>query len=163
MIDDRYSVRIGESYCMAENATYDALLTLIVEFTVRAAVARCVDENEWEHEQLRRRGLSALQIFRNGKAVWDDSAAYGAELDEACREHIDARFKSSNELDIELYGRLDRDLRARWRRAGYETPTLRRDMKRLFVELERDAADRASNARDSLLGDLLRAQSQETS
>ncbi|HXM06249.1 MAG TPA: hypothetical protein VN936_02235, partial [Candidatus Acidoferrum sp.] len=70
---------MSESYSIAENATYDALLGRIVEFTVRAAVARCVDENEWEHEQLRREGLNALQIYHNGKAAWDDAASFEAE------------------------------------------------------------------------------------
>src|SRR5580698_9524915 len=100
---DRYSVQIGESCCIAQRATYDTLLTRIVEFSVRAAVARSIDESEWEHEQLRRRGLSALQIVRNGKAVWEDCAAYDAELAEARRERIDERFEASNEVDAGLY------------------------------------------------------------
>jgi hypothetical protein len=160
---DCYSVRIGESYCVAENVTYDALLTRIVEFTVQAAVAHSVDENEWEHEQLRRKGLSALQLFRNEKAVWDDRSAFEAERAEARREHIDARFEASNELNVELYQKIDADLKARWCRLGYATPSLLRDMKPLFTELERDACDRAKNARDSLLCELMRAQSQESS
>jgi hypothetical protein len=158
---DCYSVRIGESYCVAENVTYDALLTRIVEFTVQAAVARSIDEDEWEHEQLRRNGLAALQIFRNDKAVWDDVAAFEAELAEARRERIDARFEASNELNVELYRRIDADLKARWCRLGYSTPSLCHDMKALFVELERDASERAKDARASLLCELMRAQSEE--
>lgn len=160
---DHYSVRIGESCCITENATYSALLTRIVEFTVKAAVAHSIDEDEWEHEQLRRKGLSALAIFRNEKAVWDDGAAFKAELAEARREHIGPRFQASNELNVELYQKIDSDLRDRWRRLGYATPTLRHDMKALFLELERDASERAKNARESLLVELMRAQSQEVS
>jgi hypothetical protein len=151
---DRYSVRMAESYTIAENATYEALLARLVEFTVLAAVARSVDENDWEQEQLRRNGLSALQIFHNGKAAWDDAPSFEAERAEARRVHIAWKFDASNELDCDLYRRLDRDLCARWRSAGYETPSLLYDMKRLFSELEHDASDRADHARRSLLRDL---------
>jgi hypothetical protein len=152
---DRYTVRIAESYCIVENATYDALLARLVEFTVRAAVARCVDENGWEHEQLRRKGLRALQIFHNGKAAWDDAESFEIERAEACREHIASRFNASNELDSDVYTRLDRDLCALWRTAGYQTPSLLHDMKQLFSEIEHDAADRADDARGALLQELL--------
>lgn len=152
---DRYTVRIGESCCIAQRETYDALLTRIVEFSVRAAVARSVDESEWEQEQLRRRGLSALQIFKNEKAVWKDRAEYDAELAEARRERIDERFQAANEVDAGLYQQIDADLRDRWRRLGYATPTLGHNMKPLFAELARDAADRAHIARERLLEELL--------
>jgi hypothetical protein len=158
----RYSVRIGESHCVAEGIPYAALLDRIVEFTIRAAVARSVDESEWEHEELRRRGLGALQIFRDQRAVWDDRSTFETELAAARRQNVGERFEATNELDPGLFAGLDRDLRARWRRAGYEVPSLRRDMRALFSELERDAADRAANARESLLGDVLAAQAQET-
>ncbi|HEY3675072.1 MAG TPA: hypothetical protein VGK84_03695 [Candidatus Tumulicola sp.] len=134
----------------------------IVEFSVRAAMARCVDEIEWEHEQLRRRGLSALEIFRNGKAVWEDRIAYDSELAEARRERIDERFQAANEMDDGLYAKLDTDLCDRWRRLGYATPPLGHDMKRLFDELARDAADRAEHAREHLLEELLSAQGEVT-
>jgi hypothetical protein len=152
---DRYSVRMSESYCIAEDATYDMLLTRLVEFTVRAAVARCVDETEWEHELLRREGLGALQIYHNGKAAWDDAASFEAERAEACREHIASKFDASNELNADVYVKLDRDLCARWQRAGYQTPSLLHDMKQLFAAIERDASARANDARNGLLDELL--------
>ena len=49
----------------------------------------------------------------------------------------------------------DSDLRSRWRRLGYETPPLLNDMKKLFCQLERDAAERAAGAREGLLAELL--------
>ncbi len=63
----RPRLRFRDTYCVAEDATYDELLTRLMEITARAAVACCIDEPDWEHEQLRRRGLSALDIFRNGR------------------------------------------------------------------------------------------------
>lgn len=152
---DRYSARIAESYCIAEDATYEALLARLVEFTLRAAVARCVDQDDWEHQQLRRNGLRALQIFHNGKAAWDDAASFQEERLEAYRESAASRFSASNELDSDVYRRLDRDLRARWRAAGYSTPSLLYDMKQLFAKIERDASDRANEARKCLLNELL--------
>jgi hypothetical protein len=157
-----YSVRIGESHCIAEGIPYDALLDRIVEFTIRAAVARSADESEWEHEELRRKGLGALQIFCNRRAVWDDRATFETEIAAARRQHVGEKFEATNELNPALLNDLDRDLQMRWRRAGYEVPSLRREMKPLFAELERDAADRVANARESLLGDVLAAQAQET-
>jgi len=150
-----YSARIGESCSIAERITYDDLLQRIIEFTIRAALARCIDETDWEQEQLRRNGLDALQIVRNGKAVWNAPEVFHKEL-AAARRAKDARFERNNELDPTLYDRLDNDLRAQWRRAGYQTPSLLHDMKRLFIELERDAADRAADAREGLLSDLLK-------
>jgi hypothetical protein len=154
---DRYSVRMSESYCIAEDATYDMLLTRLVEFTVRAALARCVDETDWEHELMRREGLRALQIYHNGKAAWDDAVSFEAERAEACREHIAEKFDASNELNSDVYVKLDRDLRARWLRAGYQTPSLLHDMKLLFAAIEREACARANNARNGLLRELLSA------
>lgn len=130
-----------------------------MEFTVRAAMARSTDESDWEHDELRRRGLAAVQIFRNGKAVWDNPATYRLELVEAQRERIERKFNDANELDPTLYGRLDRDLRARWRRAGYRVPSLCNDMKKLFAELERDVMDSAAHARENLLCEILTHQS----
>jgi hypothetical protein len=158
---DRYSAQIGESCCIARRETYETFLTRIVEFCIRAAVARSVDEIEWEHEQLRRRGLRALQIFRNGRAVWSDRAEFDSELSEARREGIDERFEAANEFDADLYEKIDVDLCACWRRLGYATPPLAYDMKRLFDELGRDAADRAEHAREHLLEELLQPLRQE--
>lgn len=137
--------------------SYDALLARVMELTVRAAVARSADESEWEHEQLRRNGLSVLQLSRDDKALWDDSQTFAEELAEARREDDERRFQAQNVLDPDFYETFDRDLRARWRRLGYETPSLRKDMKPLFLELERDISDRAIDARERILADYLEA------
>lgn len=152
----RYSVRIGEAHCIGVDMPYETLLVRIMEITLRAAVARSEDESEWEQEQVRRKGLCALAVFRNGRAIWDNPQTFADELAEAQREHIQQRFQAENELDPEFYERLDADLRARWRRVGYETPSLRDDMKVLFWELERDAAERAADARKRLLADFVK-------
>jgi hypothetical protein len=151
-----YAARIGESHRLADGVSYAALLNRIMEFTIRAALARSVDECDWEHDLLRRRGLGAIQIFRNGKAIWADSAAFEQELAEARRERIEERFREANDADPALCRRLDEDLRARWRAAGYETPSVANDMKKIFSELEREAAECAEAARESLVGELLR-------
>jgi len=151
-----YAARIGESHRLADDVSYAALLNRIMEFTIRAALARSVDECDWEHDLLRRRGLGAIQIFRNGKAIWADTAAFEQELAEARRERIEERFREANEADPALCLRLDEDLRARWRAAGYETPSVANDMKKIFTELEREAAECAEAARESLVGELLR-------
>ena len=152
----RYTARVGDSHCVAENVTYDELLARIVERTVRGAVSRSIDESEWEDEELRRRGLAALAIHRDGKAVWADPKIFEAELDAARSKHIEARFKKNNELDPALYDRIDRDLRTRWRLAGYDVPSLRNDMKKLFVQVEKDADSRASGVRAELIDELVR-------
>jgi hypothetical protein len=123
---------------------------------IRAALARYLDECDWEHDELRRNGIGALQIFRDGKALWADSLTFQRELAEAQREHVEDRFRRTNEADPALHRRLDDDLRARWRAAGYESPSLANDMKTIFCELERDAAEHAEVARESLVAELLR-------
>jgi hypothetical protein len=152
-----YSARIGESLCIADDVSYEALLRHIIEFTARAAMARSVDENDWEHEELRRRGLSVLQIFRNGKAVWTDPRGFEAELAEARRERVEQRFNDRNELDPDLYVKLDKTLCKTLCLAGYKVPSLLTNMKKLFVELEQDAADHAAGAREGLVADILKA------
>lgn len=163
MQQGRYSARIGDSNCIAQDVVYEALVQRIMEFTIRAALARSVDESEWEHEELRRRGLAAIQLFRNGKAVWDEPIAFKTELAEAQREGISERFLAGNELDPALYERIEKDLRGSWRSAGYSIPCLATDMKVLFSELERDVADRAAGAREGLLTELLGTGSADTS
>jgi hypothetical protein len=151
----RYSARIGESYCLGEELPYDALVRRIVEFTVRAAVARALDESAWEQEEIRRNGLAAVQLARNGKALWADEGSFEIELAEAKREHVETRFKERNACDASVYERLDRDVRASWRAVGYETPSLRNDMKKLFLELQRDASDRTARALESLVAEVV--------
>jgi hypothetical protein len=152
----RFSVWIGEAHCIGVDMAYEALLARVMEFTFCAAIARSVDESEWEHEQLRRTGLCALQLFRNDKAIWDNPQTFADELGEARREEIEPHFQAQNELDPAFYQRLDDDLRARWRHLGYETPSLREDMKVLFWQLERDVAERAVDARKRLLADFVK-------
>jgi hypothetical protein len=151
----RYSVRIGESYLLVECVPYDVLLKSIMEFTIRAAVARSIDEGDWEHEQLRRNGLAGLQLFRGGRAVWSDRGTFEEQLAEARSQGDEPRFRESSEADAYLYERLDRDLRDRWRLAGYDIPSLMNDMKTLLTELERDARDRVAEAKDGLVADIL--------
>jgi hypothetical protein len=153
----RYSVRIGEAHCIGADVCYEALLARVMEFTIRAAVARSEDESDWEHEQLRRNGLCALQLFRNDRAIWDNPLTFADELAGARRGDCAQRFEAQNELDPAFYELFDSDLRARWRRLGYETPSLRYDMKVLFSELEREAAERAADARKRLLADFVKA------
>lgn len=152
----RYSARIGETHCIGVDVPYEALLLRVMAFTVRAAVARSADESDWEHEQLRRNGLGALELFRDHKALWDDTQTFAEELAEARREGVGPRFQTENELDPAFYDSLDDDLCTRWRRLGYETPSLRGDMKALFLELERDVADRTLHARERMLNEFLR-------
>lgn len=150
----RYSIWIGD-FCLLADGTYNLLLKSIMEFTIRAAIARSIDETEWEHDELCRHGLEALQIFRDGKAVWANQKSFESQLADAA-SHGDETFTQKNVADFELYERLERDLRTRWRSVGYDIPSLRHNMKKLFGELERDARDRARAARDDLLTDVLR-------
>ncbi|MFY9740120.1 MAG: hypothetical protein WAK11_13880 [Candidatus Cybelea sp.] len=150
-----YTARMEESVNIAEDVAYERLSTGILEFTVRAAIARTEDESEWEHEELRRRGLSSIQIFRNGKAIWTDRDIFEAELAEARRSKCEGHFAERNELDATFLEELDRNLRHRWRLAGYEVPSLLRSMKVLFSELESDVRDRIADARQALTDEIL--------
>jgi hypothetical protein len=158
---DEYTARLDGSASaakdgnIAEGVNYNALLKNIVEYTLRAATARVADRSTWEQEELRRKGLSGIHIFRNGQAIWTDAALFEKELDEAQREGIEADFKEQNELDLEVRRNLDRDLRQWWRRAGYESGSLVGNMRRLFTELERDASERAAEAWDGFIGEIL--------
>jgi hypothetical protein len=145
-----YSARIGESYLLAEHVPYDALLRAIMLFTIHAALARSIDESNWEDDQLRLHGLSALQLFREGRGIWTDRDSFENQRAEAQSQGDESRFSDGNELDTYFRQRLETDLRTRWRLAGYDVPSLMCDMKKLFAELERDAGVRASEARDSL-------------
>jgi hypothetical protein len=157
-----YSARIGDSCSLGDDISYDALLAAIVDFTIAAAKARCVDDCDWEHEELRRKGLAALQVFRNGKALWCDSIAWDEEVAEARRERSLEEFEQRNEFDANFYDALNCELLTRWRHAGYAVRSLQHCMRTLFAELERDAAERASEARAKLFGELAR-QMQESS
>jgi hypothetical protein len=151
----RYSARMEESVNIAEDVDYERLSTDILEFMVRAAIARSADESEWEHEELRRRGLSCIQIFRDGRAIWTDRDIFEAELAEARRSKCEGRFDESNELDPAFLEELDRNLRQRLRLAGYEVASLLESMKALFLELESDLRDRVADARQALTNEIL--------
>jgi len=150
-----FTVRIGEQQYIAEAVTYEAMLRQIMERIIRAAIARSIDMAEWEDEQLRREGLGSLLIFEGSRAIWTEPFLYEDELVAARRLHADELFVKNNVLDPDFYARLDDDLRELWRAAGYEVPSLREDMKRLFAELEKDAARYAEHARQSVVSDIL--------
>ncbi len=139
---------------IAEGVPYNELLRRIMEFTIRGALARSTDDSEWEHEELRRKGLGSLRLFHNNRAVWLSSQTFAEERAEARRER-DGRFDKRNELDPGLYERLDRDLRRGWQKAGYRVESQMHDMKKIFVELEREASERAAGAREGLLAEVL--------
>ena len=155
MNSPRYSAWIGEARSIALDMPYEALLRGLMAFVARAAVAGAADQSDWEQEQLRRQGLGSLQLSRDDKALWDDPQTFAEELAEARLEGVEARFQAQNELDPAFYERLDDDLRARWRHLGYDAPSLRDNMKPLFLELQRDVADAASRAMERMLAGLL--------
>jgi hypothetical protein len=156
---DLFSARISPSAPIADSVEYDTLLERIAEYTLRAAFAHATDQHDWDQEELRRNGLRALELFHNGRAVWRDRIAYEQSLAEVTLTGDYPRFERANELDPELCERLDRDLCERWRLAGYLVPSLALDMKKLFCELEADAADCARAAREELMSNLLSGRS----
>ncbi|MBV8723613.1 MAG: hypothetical protein JO277_15790, partial [Candidatus Eremiobacteraeota bacterium] len=80
-----YTARIG-SGSIAEDLSYAKLLERTLEFVLRAAVAKAIDEFAWEQEELRRSGLRAIEFVRDGKAIWWDAEAFELEQKEAWRE-----------------------------------------------------------------------------
>ena len=155
MASDRYGARIAGSVAIAWDVPYDALLKNVVRFTVEAAAARSADEPRWEHEELRQRGLDALEITRNGKALWCDEEDFRLELEEARREGAGSEFETRNELDEAFCEHLDRDLIRLWQKAGYATPSLLHCMRRLFVELQDDIADSTVGARKAFVEEIV--------
>ena len=150
---DRYSARISPSACIAEDVDYEDLLERLAAYALRAAFARVADENDWEQEELRRKGLGAVELYHNGRAVWLDPVSFGQ-----CRSEdagAGTRFDSRNELDPDLVERLDGDLRSRWRACGYSIPSVACDMKILFAQLGEDATECSREARKKLLEELL--------
>ncbi|MEO6836721.1 MAG: hypothetical protein ABI231_12570 [Candidatus Tumulicola sp.] len=152
---DRYSAQISPSARIVENASYDTLLDRICEYMVRAAFARATDRHDWEQDQLRCRGLLAIELFHNGRAVWQDRSDFEGLLSEAADASAAAQFATANELDPGLTERIEWDLRVRWRRAGYMVPELYGNMKKLFEELESYVRDCDRDARDALIAELL--------
>jgi hypothetical protein len=154
---DRYTAYVGSSLLLAEDVPYAVLLRRIVRFTAEAAVARCADDPRWEHEELRRRGLSVLALSCAGKALWSDPVIFESELNEARREGALTTFTAQNELDATMHERLDRDLRRLWREAGYDVPSLIHTMKELFVQLEADVNDTTAGARARFVDEIVPA------
>jgi hypothetical protein len=153
---DQYTARIAPSAQVAEGASYEALLDAICEYTVRAAFAHANDQHGWEQDELRRKGLSAIELFHNGKAVWLDAASFGECLSDETSHGTVVQFERTNEMNLELSERIERDLVERWRLAGYTVVNLRCDMKKLFEELEADAHDCDRQAREAFIVDILR-------
>ncbi len=157
MAADRYTARIADRIVIVEDAAYADLLKSIVRFTVEGAVARSADRGAWEHDELRRNGLYAIEVARNGRAIWCDRDDFEKELAEARRERAEALFKAANELEPDFCNRLDADLRTCWRSAGYDAPSLVHEMRALFAELEADAGDRAADAQAGFVGEVVAA------
>ena len=153
---DRYEARIDEAVVVARDASYETLVRTIAEYMLRGAIARAADRCTWEHERIRREGLHALEVFRNGRAIWCDELAFQSERPPAEDPRAREAFDRANELDTALCARLDSDLQSWWRRRGYDPGSLLTDARTLFSELERDAADRASDAREGFLQEILR-------
>ena len=129
----RYSARIGVTP-VAAGVPYDELAGRVLEFVLQAAIAVAADQFEWEHEELRRGGLTAIEFFREGKALWWDRECFEAERADPER----------NELDSGFFDRLDGDLRTRLKRAGYEVPSLIACTKALY---SRDRGGRRRSVR----------------
>jgi hypothetical protein len=157
MASERYSARIGALTAVAEEVPYADLLRNIVRFTLEAAAARSADDARWEQEELRRKGLSTLELSIGGKALWKDAQIFDAEFSAACNVGAAAEFTAENQLDREILARLDRDLRQLWRQAGYDAPCLIHNMKRLFTELEVDMGESAAGARAAFIDEITRA------
>jgi hypothetical protein len=140
----RYSARVGATV-IAIGVPYDELTGRVLEFVLQAAIAVAADQFDWEHEELRRDGLTAIEFFREDKALWWDRECFEAEQSDPKR----------NELDPAFFDRLDRDLQTRLKRAGYEVPSLIACTKALYNEIAADVADRCAGARESLLAEIL--------
>jgi hypothetical protein len=154
---DLYSARVSRSASIAEDVDYVTLLQRIAEYTLRAAFARAADRHDCDQENLRLKGLRAIELFHDGRAIWQDRVAFEQLRADAAAGGGQSAFEQANELDLDFVPRIDRDLRERWRVGGYLVPSLALDMKKLFSELEADALDSASNAQSLLLSELLRS------
>lgn len=156
---DVYSVRIAPSARVAENVSYEQLLNEIVAYTVRAAFARAFDRHDWEQEEFRRRGLRAIELFHDGRAVWRDRLCFEDLSDESARPGVcseaAATFEKCNELDPSQFERLDRDLCRRWRDSGYLVQSVALDMKALFDEIEADLRARVEEVREELITEIV--------
>jgi len=153
----RFTARIGHGVSIAEDVSYDELVDCVLEFVVRAAIAKANDYCSWEEEELRRQGLNAIGFVRDGKALWWDRDSFEVEYAEAEREGSAELFASQNEFGGAFFEKMDSDLRERLRRAGYAARPLFTDAKDLYREIAADASDRSAQARESLVAEIVNA------
>lgn len=160
----RFTARIGHGVSIAEDVDYDELVTRVLEFVARAAIAKAIDQHTWEEEEVRRQGLNAIEFVKGGKALWSDRDAFEIERSEAKRERVGERFLATNECGRTFFEKLDADLRERLRFAGYSVVSLRTEMRDLYREIAADASDRSAQAREGLVAEIIdtRAQSPRT-
>ena len=151
----RYTARIGHGASIAEGVPYDELVPLVLEFLLRAAIAKATDQSSWEQEEVRRGGLRRIEFACEGKALWWDRNSFAAERREAERDGLQQRFDLGNADGTIFFETLDADLRERLRRAGYATPSLLANMKELFLQIDVETADRAAAAREALVAEIL--------
>lgn len=153
----RYTAKIAGGVTIAENVTYDDLVTRVLDFVLHAAIALSIDSFEWEHEKLRREGLDAIDFFAGEKALWLERESFDVEKESAKRAGCQTRFLSKNEYDVDFFSQLDADLRERLARAGYASDPLITDMKKLFREISDDVKDRSAQAQQALLTEILQS------
>jgi hypothetical protein len=153
----RYSAGIAGGVMVAQNVTYDELLTRLLDFVLNAPVARAVDDFAWEQEEVLRGGLRSIDFFSGGKSLWWDRDAFDTEKEGMMRNGTGERFLEKNELDARFLRKLDADLREHLKRAGYITPSLITSMKPLYRDISADLSDRSAQARTALVTEILRS------
>ncbi len=150
----RYTARIG-SVSIAEDVSYGELANRALEYIVRAAIAKAADDEDWEQAELRRGGLQTIEFLHDGKALWCHLETFEVESGEAEREGASEQFSAANECDAGFLKRLDRDLREKLKRAGFNAPSLITNMKALFMHVGSEASERTITARETLVGEIL--------
>lgn len=153
----RYTAKIAGGVTIAENVTYDDLATRVLDFILRAAIAVSIDSFEWEHEKLRREGLQGIDFFAGERALWFEEDNFAVEKAGAKRTGCQTRFLSKNEFDTAFLTSLDEVLRTRLARAGYASPSLIANMKKLFQEISDDVKDRSAQAQRELVAEILQS------
>lgn len=153
----RYTAKIAGGVTIAENVTYDDLVTRILAFILRAAIALSIDNFEWEDEKLRREGLQGIDFFVGDRALWSDRESFDVEKEGAKRTGCQTQFLSKNDVDIDFLTTLDADLRERLARAGYAADPLITDMKKLYREISDDVKDRSAQAQQALVAEILQS------
>jgi hypothetical protein len=153
----RYTAKIAGGITIAENVTYDDLVTRVLDFILHAAIALSIDSFEWEHEKLRREGLQGIDFFAGEKALWLDRESFDVEKENAKKSGYQTRFLSTNEFIEKFLANLDADLRERLARAGYAASPLITDMKSLYREISDDVKDRSAQAQQALVSEILQS------